>query len=65
MALSEQIVASAICVCGVPIVQLGTGAWRSDTHPLGDDRIVCTAFADKRHHPRAIPEIPFTTADLP
>ncbi|MDX3101773.1 hypothetical protein [Nonomuraea angiospora] len=52
LALAEQVGDSAMCACGKQIVQLGTGVWRSDEHPLDDvDRIACTASKDKHHHP--------------
>jgi hypothetical protein len=67
--LSVQIGLSGMCACGKAIVQLGTGAWRSDEHPWGDDRIACNTADDRRHHPQQQPdlgrEIRFTTGDLP
>lgn len=67
LVLSEQVGRSDTCACQKPIVELGTGAWRSDEHPRGDDRIACTASNDKRHHPLQGPdpsEVPFRTGDL-
>lgn len=68
LALSEQLGRSAECACGKRIVELGTGAWRSDTHPQGADRIACTASKNKRHHPVETPdadaEIPSRAGDL-
>jgi hypothetical protein len=69
LALAEQVGRSAMCACGKRIVELGTGAWRADQHPMGDDRIRCYASTDKVHHPVDVPDIntqiPFTTGNLP
>ncbi|MEU6778618.1 hypothetical protein ABZ912_05400 [Nonomuraea angiospora] len=65
LALSEQVGRSAMCACGKRIVELGTGAWRADQHPMGDDRIACKASEDKYHHPLdAAAEMPSRTGDL-
>ncbi|MGW6505545.1 hypothetical protein [Nonomuraea angiospora] len=65
LALSEQVGRSAMCACGKKIVELGTGAWRADQHPMGDDRIACKASEDKFHHPLgAASEVPCGTGDL-
>lgn len=64
LSLSEQVGRSAMCGCGKRIVELGTGAWRADQHPMGDDRIACKSSEDKFHHPLgAAAEAPLRAGD--